>query len=71
MARLKLKEILIAYGITQTDLRRLIKAKGLKPINHDRISRMYNGKLVNVSLETIDTLCKALEVSYNDLIEEE
>lgn len=71
MARLRLKEILEEYGVKQTDLRRIIKAKGLKPINHDRISRMYNGKLVNVSLETLDTLCKALNCSYDDLIEEE
>jgi DNA-binding Xre family transcriptional regulator len=32
---------------------------------------MYNGKLVNVSLETLDTLCKALNCTYDDLIEEE
>jgi len=58
-------------GITQLDLYYLIQFKMGKEIGMDRISNLVNGKKTNINMDTAKTICKALEVTYDDIFDVE
>ena len=62
----KLGKFLQDNGITQLDLYYLIQ---FKEIGMDRISNLVNGKKTNINMDTAKTICKALEVTYDDIFE--
>ena len=66
----KLGKFLQDNGITQLDLYYLIQFKTGKEIGMDRISNLVNGKKTNINMDTAKTICKALEVTYDDIFEE-
>ena len=80
MAITKLQQILDDRGLSQGDLRRLIKentrvvsqtgrlGKGFT-IGRDRLSKMCNGILINPSLQTMVLISEALEVTIDDICE--
>lgn len=67
----KLGELLEKEGITQTDLHYLILHKSKKSIGMDRISRMVNGVKNNYTIDTAKAIARALDVSINDIIDED
>lgn len=67
----KLGKFLQDNGITQLDLYYLIQFKMGKEIGMDRISNLVNGKKTNINMDTAKTICKALEVTYDDIFDVE
>ncbi len=60
---------IVENGITQLDLYYLIQFKMGKEIGMDRISNLVNGKKTNINMDTAKTICKALEVTYDDIFD--
>jgi len=67
----KLGRFLQDNDITQLDLYYLIQFKMDKEIGMDRISNLVNGKKTNINMDTAKTICKALEVTYDDIFDVE
>lgn len=67
----KLGRFLEENEITQLDLYYLIQFKMGKEIGMDRISNLVNGKKTNINMDTAKTICKALEVTYDDIFDVE
>lgn len=65
----KLGKFLQDNGITQLDLYYLIQFKMGKEIGMDRISNLVNGKKTNINMDTAKCICKALEVTYDDIFD--
>lgn len=65
----KLAKFLIANEISQQDLYYLIQYKTGKHIGMDRISNLVNGKKTNINMETAKAICKALEVTLDEIID--
>jgi DNA-binding Xre family transcriptional regulator len=70
MAITKLAKLLILKGMTQQELYNLVQAKTGKQIQLYRISTMVNGKLTDYKVSTARILAKTLEVSTDDIIED-
>ena len=65
----KLAKFLIDNNISQIDLYYLIQYRTGKHIGMDRISNLVNGKKTNINIDTAKTICKALDVTLNDIID--
>jgi DNA-binding Xre family transcriptional regulator len=65
----KIAKILTDRGMTQRDLQRAIMAKFDVFIGDDRISKLYNGKLINYHLKTAKMIADTLEVTIDDISE--
>jgi len=65
----KLANILVSKGMTQRDLQRAIMAKFDVFIGDDRISKLYNGKLINYHLKTAKMIADTLGVTIDDISE--
>lgn len=70
MAITKLAKLLILKGMTQQELYNLVQLKTGKSIQLYRISTMVNGKLIDYKVSTARTLAKALDVSTDEIIED-
>lgn len=67
----KLYRILLERGMTQRDLQRAIIDKyGIK-LGDDRICKMVNGTLKNIHIKTAKLVASTLEVSLDDIIEDD
>ena len=67
----KLHKILIQRGMTQKDFRELIiKTNNGKAPSIYILNELINGKRLNYNVDTIRQIKKALNVSYDELIEE-
>jgi DNA-binding Xre family transcriptional regulator len=66
----KLYKILAERGLTQKDLQDLIKQtnSGVS-VNAYIINQIVNGKRINYNLNTLRQIKNALDVSYDDLID--
>jgi len=66
----KLYKILAERGLTQKDLQDLIKKtnEGVS-VNAYIINQIVNGKRINYNLNTLRQIKNALNVSYDDLID--
>lgn len=67
----KIKKILIAKNISQTQLFEKIKLVSKCHLGKDVISKIVNGKKQNYELFTLLKICLALNVSPNEIIEKE
>jgi DNA-binding Xre family transcriptional regulator len=67
-ATTKLHRILHEREMTTKDLERSLQEKGLK-IEYYALTEYRSGKRKNMTIETLNKLCKALEVTPNDLVE--
>lgn len=67
----KLYKILSERGLTQKDLQDLIKKtnKGVS-VNAYIINQIVNGKRTNYNLNTLRQIKNALNISYDDLIDD-
>lgn len=66
----KLHKILIQRGMTQKDFRDLIiKTNGKAPSIYI-LNEMINGKRQNYTIDTLRQIKNALQVSYDDLIDD-
>ena len=65
----KLAKILIDRKMSQRDLQRAIKDKSGEFIGDDRISRMVNGVLTNLQVNTARIIANTLDVSIDDIVE--
>jgi DNA-binding Xre family transcriptional regulator len=65
----KIGRLLKHLDLTQTDLYYLIYSKTGRTIGIDRISNFVNGKKTNINIDTAKTICKALDVTLNDIID--
>jgi hypothetical protein len=70
MAITKLAKLLILKGMTQQELYNLVQQKTGRAIQLYRISTMVNGKLTDYKVSTARTLATALEVSTDEIIED-
>lgn len=70
MAITKLAKLLILKGMTQQELYNLVQTKTGKQIQLYRISTMVNGKLTDYKVSTARILAKTLEVSTDEIIED-
>lgn len=67
----KLYKILISRGMTQKDLENLIKmTNNGKSVAMYILNEIINGKRTNYNLETLRQIKNALNVSYDDIIDE-
>lgn len=64
----KLDAILRERGMKTTDLERALIEKGLK-IEYYALSNYRSGARKNMTIETLNKLCVALDVTPNDLVE--
>ena len=62
----KLYKILIQRGMTQKDLHNLIK----ESVSMYILNEIINGKRTNFNINTLKPIKKALNVSYDDLIDD-
>jgi DNA-binding Xre family transcriptional regulator len=53
----------------QLDLHKLIVYKTGKTIGLDRISHIVSGKKKNYTIQTAKTICQALGITLNDLVD--
>ena len=65
----KLGKILLDNDMEQLDLYKLIIYKTGKTIGVDRISHIVSGKKKNYTIQTAKTICKALGITLNDLVD--
>ena len=65
----KFSQILIDKNYTQSDLQKLIYAKSGFVMSRNHISRIVNGHLTNLKLETITVIAEALDVKVDDISE--
>tara|TARA_R110000751_G_C13707737_1_gene474064 strand:+ start:746 stop:1009 length:264 start_codon:yes stop_codon:yes gene_type:complete len=66
----KLKALLTQYKWSAKDLYRKIEEQG-DTIPYYALTQMVNGKRTNYNIITLKKICKALDVTPNDLIEED
>jgi transcriptional regulator with XRE-family HTH domain len=67
----KLYKILISRGMTQRDLEQLIKmTNNGKSVAMYILNEIINGKRTNYNLETLRQIKNALNVSYDDIIDD-
>jgi transcriptional regulator with XRE-family HTH domain len=67
----KLHKILIQRGMTQKDFRELIiKTNNGKAPSIYILNELINGKRLNYNIDTLRQIKKALNVSYDELIED-
>tara|TARA_R110002012_G_scaffold153804_2_gene313977 strand:- start:5941 stop:6300 length:360 start_codon:yes stop_codon:yes gene_type:complete len=64
----KLHKILHEREMTTKDLERILQEKDLK-IEYYALTEFRSGKRKNMTIETLNKLCVALEVTPNDLVE--
>lgn len=65
----KLQAILKERQMSQRDLQRaIIESHGIK-IGDDRISKIVNGRIVNLQLRTAKIISETLKVKIEDIIE--
>lgn len=55
-------------GVSQGDLRKKIRERRGYEISQSHLSRLVNGNLKTIPLMLLLTVCEALEVDYNGLI---
>lgn len=65
----KLGKILLENEMEQLDLYKLIIYKTGKTIGLDRISHIVSGKKKNYTIQTAKTICQALDITLNDLVD--
>lgn len=65
----KLGRILLENDMEQLDLYKLIIYKTGKTIGVDRISQIVSGKKKNYTIQTAKTICEALGITLNDLVD--
>lgn len=65
----KLGRILHENDMEQLDLYKLIIYKTGKTIGVDRISHIVSGKKKNYTIQTAKTICEALGITLNDLVD--
>lgn len=65
----KLGRILLDNDMEQLDLYKLIIYKTGKTIGVDRISHIVSGKKKNYTIQTAKTICEALGITLNDLVD--
>lgn len=65
----KLAKILLESEMSQLDLYKLIQYKTNKTIGMDVISNLVRGKKKNYNIQTAKTICEALGVTLNDIVE--
>lgn len=65
----KLGRILQENEMEQLDLYKLIIYKTGKTIGVDRISHIVSGKKKNYTIQTAKTICEALGITLNDLVD--
>jgi transcriptional regulator with XRE-family HTH domain len=67
----KLYKILVSRGMTQRDLEQLIKmTNNGKSVAMYILNEIINGKRTNYNLETLRQIKNALNVSYDDIIDD-
>lgn len=67
----KLSKILANRNMTQKDLLVKIQETSVTPIPQYAISNIVSGKSVNYSMHTLIRICRALEVTPNEVISKE
>lgn len=71
ISQTKMREIMHEKGITHQVLHDITDELFITPVGMDRISKMTSGKLINVSVHTLLKIAYALNVTINDLVEDE
>ena len=66
----KLHKILHEREMTTKDLERILQEKGIK-IEYYALTEYRNGKRKNMTVQTLNKLCVALDVTPNDLVEQD
>jgi DNA-binding Xre family transcriptional regulator len=69
-AKSKVQAILMKRNMKIVDLFNKIKEENAKPVAKYMISQIVNGKRTNYEIITLNKICKALNVSANEIIEE-
>jgi len=69
-AKSKVQAILMERNMKIVDLFNKIKEENAKPVAKYMISQIVNGKRTNYEIITLNKICKALNVSANEIIEE-
>ena len=69
MKMTKLRMILFEREITQKDLYEMIKAQSYVPVPKNTISKIVNGRKTNYHVSTLIKICRALELTPNEIIE--
>ena len=65
----KIRQILEIRKMSRKDLQRLISKKDAEnPISPDALSRIVNGSRMDYKLSTVYRLCRALNISPNQLL---
>lgn len=65
----KLAHILWSRHMNQRDLYKVIKEQNETPIGYDRLSKLVSGRQTNYHTDTLMKICKALDVTPNDILE--
>lgn len=69
-AKSKVQAILMERNMKIVDLFNKIKEENAKPVAKYMISQIVNGKRTNYEIITLNKICKALNVSANEIIED-
>jgi hypothetical protein len=65
----KLEQLLIIKDMTNRDLQKAILQKHGVLIGEDRISKMVNGLLINIHINTAKLIATTLGVSIDDIVD--
>lgn len=65
----KLKQLLIDKGMKQSDLVKKLNEVATSPLPQYQISKICTGKLTNYSVHTLIKICRALEVTPNEVLD--
>ena len=65
----KLKAILMERELTQMDLYRMIATTSKQHLPRIQINQIVNGKKTNFTILTLMKICRALEVTPNEILD--
>lgn len=64
----KLKTLLFERDLSQKDLHKMIEETSIEPISRQLLNLIVNGKQKNYQTTTIMKICRALEITPNELL---
>ena len=65
----KIRLILLERGMTQKQLLQIINEQAKVPVPQYQLSRIVNGKVSNYHVNTLIKICRALEVTPNEILQ--
>jgi DNA-binding Xre family transcriptional regulator len=65
----KLRMLLLERGMTQKQLLEIINEQAVTCVPQYQLSRIVNGKATNYHVNTLIKICRALEVTPNEILQ--